>query len=126
MNQDEAWEYVQSGGVVTSGGYTYYKDGYFACGTYPGCVRGGLINYESFEGKTWYPQTEENIVCKIGYRPCQFLKGVDLKTPCDWLNRLNDYLEERLTVKAYKNPDLNAKICRQFFNKLYGYEAYFR
>lgn len=121
MNAEEAWEYVKNGGIVTMGGYTYYKDGYFAYGTYPGCLRGGDINEESFKkSNDWKPLTELDIIKRNGYKSDRFYSRIAKhnQVPCNIMDYLVEYLESNLLVCDYSNPCKNSALCKKFFDEL--------
>lgn len=80
LSVEEAWDVMSNNkGFISSAGYTLYKDGYFAYGTFPGCMRGGPSsrNLEEFTAfsehnghtKEWSQVSLQDIVEDVGYYP---------------------------------------------------------
>lgn len=122
LNVREATAHIESGGIVWSGGYTLGKGIYFGGGTYPGCIRGGdtsdLSKYPAGDSREWIPVTEKDIVCRVGYQKCQFIKPFLNDGTVDF-DELWKYLTEeiRLTDEELSNPMKNSEHCKNFFTE---------
>jgi hypothetical protein len=117
VNNAEAQEHVDKGGIVTAGGYTYFNGGYFAFGTYPGCQRGGEVDLKTYyrDDLDWKALTEKDIVSQRGYKPDYYVKPILNDGTVDFRS-LTTYVEKRVLVCDWSNPQINSKICREYFN----------
>lgn len=77
LSPEEAWEVISSGnGFVSAADYTYFKDGYLAYGTLPGCIRTTGHSKEHFLQRCdrqsltqWKLMSPEDLICQRGYFP---------------------------------------------------------
>jgi len=78
VSVERAFEIISTNsGFVQCGGYVLYKDGYFAAGEFPGCMRGGkscetLEEFREFCGDThteWLELNPDDIIANHGYWP---------------------------------------------------------
>ena len=118
----EAWEAVQKGYYVTTGGYTYGKDVYFADGPFPSCIRGGDINRNSFAGKTWrLIATWEDLILSHGYFPGYINAFVGPDSPyyndfCKYLPDMHVFItDSQHTAEDFKCFFKNERIWTEFF-----------
>lgn len=124
LNAEEAWKAVKEGYFVTSGGYTYYKDGYFAYGTFPGCIRTGKITRESFEGKHWLKLDFPGLIKHTGYFPCSILnmtkalKGTPYEDEALYneVNMIHFMINAPHTAEDFRNTFKVESIWSEYFN----------
>lgn len=119
MNRIDAQNHIDNGGVVTCGGYTFATNKYFAFGTYPGCVRGGSVSTLTHKADEWTALTEKDIVCLVGYKKDQYYPPIlnDGTVNFDNLWGYLDLINLNIGVDL-TNPRVNARLCRDYFDKL--------
>ena len=115
LTAQEANKVLADNGFISKRGYIFHKDGYFADGTYPGCMRGGLNNITV--NWRWEEITEREIVCKCGYESDMFV-AVKADGSIESFIDLYDYiLRNAKDYEDIKNPMINSKLCREYFKK---------
>lgn len=123
----KAFNLIQDGkSIVSCSGYKLYKNGYFAYGTYPECIRAGNITLEGMMGisNSWKVMTDYDIVMYCGYQEpnCCAYQLIREDGTVNFKS-LNKFLEENLTVKDYKDSEKNKRMVAEALDDSYVREC---
>lgn len=141
VSVEEAYAIIkEKRGFVTCGGYTLYNGGYFAMGTFPGCMRGGknavsLEDFKEFTERTrclhWEHLTFYDVIRRCGYYPTslglwsqfsqwnfsteeiQQLFGIEL-------DMIKYMIDSDYKVHDFKDHDRSSKIWTTFLERYSG------
>ncbi|MCS5737057.1 UNVERIFIED_CONTAM: hypothetical protein RF648_19640 [Kocuria sp. CPCC 205274] len=119
----DAYDLAKKGWFLTRPGYVYGNGVYLAFGTFPGCLRTGKIDLESFEGHQWKLLTFEELIRLTGYYPntTNTIYNVLVDTPYTFEVAthhmdMNHYLvDSKYTSADFRNPFKYDEIWGEFF-----------
>lgn len=128
LTKEEAQKHLDEGtGYIGKPGYTFCNPSssstcYFASGSFPGCIRGGLVSAD--QSDEWYLMTLKDIICTHGFYPDPYM----MSTVAIMQNNMQDFevhlddlikycIDSGIHSADFKHPMRSPKIWQEYFSR---------